>query len=54
MAIKSKNSGSASKKALLKKIIGGKKIGGGLGSKSLIPSMITGGGGSNLGKNGIF
>ena len=56
------------KKALLKKIIKGKKVGkspmgasplptsGGLGNVPLAPSgdAITGGGGSNLGTNGIF
>ena len=58
----------SAKKALLKKIIKGKKVGkaqtgasplpmsNGLGAMPAIPSgdAITGGGGSNLGTNGIF
>jgi hypothetical protein len=56
----------ASKKALLKKIIKGKKVGksptgaspikmdNGLGKLPLKSSDIGGGGGSNLGTNGIF
>lgn len=58
MAIKNKK--HSAKKALLKKIIGGKvakdgaspiKMDGGLGSSPLNPGS---GGGANLGKNGIF
>ena len=51
----------SSKKALLKKIIKGKKTGkspikmdGGLGNSPLSGSNVTGGGGSNLGVNGVF
>ena len=48
------------KKAILKKIVKSKKKGSpfkldnGLGNTPLKPSMIGGGGGSNLGTNGIF
>lgn len=55
-----KSTKNSAKKAVLKKIVKGKtgaspiKLDGGLGNTPLSGSGVTGGGGSNLGKNGIF
>ena len=61
MAIPTKKSKHAAKKALLKKMLKGKmkgkspfKMDNGLGKTPLDSSNIGSGGGSNLGTNGIF